>query len=165
MEIRLENFEKKNIELTFDWIQDKEFRHLFLMNGDPVWENHVRYFETILEDITQKVFAIYADDNHIGNCGFKNITGTEAELWIYIGDKAYKSKGFGKTACQKLIEKGKNEFKFNKIYLHVAGFNTVARNMYNNLDFVEIELDEASKKIWGEKNIEIIKMESQTVKP
>lgn len=164
MDLSLKDFNKDNIKLTFDWIQDPEFRRLFLMSGEPAWTNHVKYFETILNDSTQKVFAIYYDNNHIGNCGFKNIKGAEAELWIYIGDKAYKSKGLGKEACKKLVEKGRNEFKFNKIYLHVAGFNTVARNMYNNLDFVEVELDETSKKIWGEKGIEIIKMQNMVMK-
>lgn len=159
MNIELKKFTNDNIELTFDWIQDAELRRLFLMNGEPIWENHVKYFNSILNDYTQNVFAIFVDNNHIGNCGFKNIKESEAELWIYIGENAYKSKGLGKIACLKLIKEGIEKFNFDRIYLHLADFNVIAKNMYKSLGFIEIDLDDESKKIWGEKGIDIIKME------
>lgn len=163
MSLRLEKFKEENIKLTFDWIQDKEFRHLFLMNGEPDWENHVKYFETILKDKKQKVFAIFYDDSHIGNCGLKNLEEKQAELWIYIGDNSYKSKGLGKKACEKLMEFGFKNLKLEKIYLHLANFNIIAQNLYKKLGFAEIELNEESKKIWGNKGIDVVKMESQGV--
>jgi len=141
----ISNIEVKN---TFDWLFDPIFKKFFTLRAEPNWNTHVEYFKKIKEDSTQKVYAIYADKKHIGNCGFKYIKDKTGELWIYIGDNAYRGKHLAKPACKLLIEKGKKELGINKIYLHVLKNNIVAIGLYESLNFVQIEMDEEDKKIW-----------------
>ena len=58
-DVILKAFARENLEQTFSWIQNKEFRRVFGVRGEPDWETHVNYFNKILNDSTQKVFAIY----------------------------------------------------------------------------------------------------------
>jgi RimJ/RimL family protein N-acetyltransferase len=163
-EITLKRFTPKNIKVTFEWVQDKELQRLFTMREEPSWEKHTAYFEKVLKDETQILFAIYRGDRHIGNCGLKNMEGCECELWIYIGDKSERGKGFGTIACRKLVEIAFNKFRFRRVYLHVLSDNLQAIFMYKALGFKKIPLNEASKAVWGKRGIDIIKMEKITKK-
>jgi len=158
-EIALKRFAPDNIILTFNWVQDKELRRLFTMRGEPTWETHTAYFEKLLKDETQIIFAIYKGDRHIGNCGLKNIKGETGELWIYIGDKSERGKGHGKKASQKLVEVAFNKLRLRRLYLHVLADNLPAISMYKSLGFKEVAFDEESEAVWKERDLDIIKME------
>ena len=158
-QIILKPFSEDNIERTYDFIQDKNFRYLFMMNGEPVWDNHLNYFHKILNDPNQKVFAIYLNNTHIGNCGFKYIKpNEEAELWVYIGSIEHKGKGYGYLACKELINFGLKELNLKFIVLHVAKYNDIAQNLYKKLGFKFVDLDNNTKEIWGEKSESLLKM-------
>ena len=159
--IYIKSFEINNIKDTFDWVKNEEFQRLFMMREKPTWENHVKYFNSILNDKSQKVFAIYYQNKHVGNCGLKNISQHSAELWIYIGDISFKNKGIGTQATKLLIDKGFNCFNLHSIYLHVANFNIYAQKMYKNIGFQEVPLDNETIKIWGNRSNTLRKMEIQ----
>ena len=157
--ITLKNVEDEEIKNTFSWICDKTFRKLFLMRGEPDWDNHVNYFKKIKADITQRIYAIFYDKKHIGNCGFKYIKGNCAELWIYIGDNNFRGKRLSKPSCEALIQKGKDELNLKKIYLHVLKTNTPAVKLYNSLNFKLAENNEEDFEVWGDKINDIFKYE------
>ena len=158
-DIRLQNINDTEVKNTFFWLLDPVFRKLFLMKDEPVWNKHVAYFEKIKKDPTQRVYAIYADEKHIGNCGFKYIKGNTGELWIYIGDNNYRGKHLAKPACRLLISKGKEELGINKIVLHVAKTNLVAIGLYEALGFQLSEMNAEDAEIWGDRINDIFKYE------
>ena len=153
-------FSKDHIVQTFDWLQDDELRHLFLLSEKPTIEKHKAYFEKVLNDSSQKVYAILFNDQHVGNCGFKNIIPdhSEGEIWIYIGDSLKRGKGIGKSATQRLLKEGLNNLSLKLIYLHVAEFNTAAIKLYKNLGFAEVSEDQLGEE-WKKKEHQIIRME------
>ena len=164
-DVILKAFARENLEQTFSWIQNKEFRRVFGVRGEPDWETHVNYFNKILNDSTQKVFAIYCahrqtdrQNRHAGNCGFKYIFQNTAELWIYIGNEQERHLGIGTQACKQLIERGFNEFGFEKIFLHVSKDNIPAQGLYKKLGFIETQENDFDREIWGEKICQLIKM-------
>jgi RimJ/RimL family protein N-acetyltransferase len=112
-----------------------------------------------LSDSSQKVYAIYCENEHVGNCGIKNIiAGSEGELWIYMGSPATRGKGVGTRATKLLVQEGMENMHFHKMYLHVADFNKAAYAMYQNIGFVEVPLV-GDAGVWAGRGCNIIGME------
>lgn len=156
----LEPFTNDHIDLTFEWIKDREFQHLFLMRGEPTWEGHNEYFEEVLKDPKQCVYAILAENRYVGNCGLKNLLPSEkeGEMWIYIGDSSMRGKSIGKHATELLLHEGFKVLKLKMIYVHVADFNTAARRLYDKLGFKEVPMIDDSNE-WSDRGCKIIRME------
>ena len=158
MGIELIPFSKKHLTKTFAWIHDPILQRDFLIQGLPTYETHIQYFENKLNNPREKVFSIIYNEKHIGNCGFKNIiVNKEAELWIYLGEQRIKHKGIGKIATKMLIEYGVDILHIEKIYLHVADFNTPAVRLYKNMGFHKVPVEDNSG--WENRGINIIRME------
>ncbi len=158
--VRIIPFNETYIEKTFKWIHNPRLRHDFLMRGEtPTFETHFAYFQKIINDPGQEVFAILCDDAHIGNCGLKNLErGEKCELWIYIGEENFKKKGVGFKATKQLMAHARNESHVKILYLHVARFNIPAIRLYKKLGFKETPLKNASD--WMGRGTTIIRMES-----
>ncbi len=146
----LKDFEIENAKKTFKWICDDDFQRLFVMQDKPSYEEHIKHFKKVLEDKTQKIYAIFYNDNHIGNCGLKYIKDTTSHLWIYIGDNNYRGKHLSKSACLELINKAK-KIGIKTIFLHVLKTNIPAIKLYQSVGFVEIPADSEDEKIWSDK--------------
>ena len=121
-----------------------------MMKAVPTMEQHKNYFTKLLNDNTQKVFAIYIYilNKHIGNCGLKYLDTDYPELWIYVGDEQERQKGFATKACELLLEYYKEVYQKPYIYLHVLKTNTIAIKLYKHLGFEIIEPQEHDKEIW-----------------
>jgi len=158
LNVSLVPFREEHISLTFEWIQDPDFQQLFLMRDRPTWEGHIKYFDRILKDPAQRVYAILAESRHVGNCGMKNISLKEGELWIYIGDPRMRGKGIANHATRLLAAKGFIELGLEKIIVHVADFNVSAIKLYKKLGFIEVLVSDNSKD-WANRGCNIIRME------
>ena len=146
-------------EKTYTWIQNPEFRRLFLMRGDVSWQMHQDYFRKVLNDPSQIWYAIIANDSHIGNCGIRIISREKKEctLWIYIGNTSLQNMGIGTTATKLLIENAFSHLEMNHIIIHVAEYNDRALRMYKTLGFTEIPLGNEGE--WTNRGCNVIKME------
>lgn len=156
--ISLVPFIEGHVFRTFDWVSDPDFRHQFLMRGEPTWEGHQEYFSYILKDPTQRIFAIHAGEIHVGNCGLKNITLNDGELWIYIGDTSVRGRGIGSIAVNLLLREGFEVMGLKVISVHVADFNETALKMYKKAGFQEVLLSDSSDE-WTDRGCRIIRME------
>jgi diamine N-acetyltransferase len=137
--IILKPFNIGHLNSTYLWMQDSDLRRNFLIRKNINPENHTDWFQNYSNDRTQKIFAIYYDDIHCGNCGLKyiNLIDQKAELWIYIGNYDHRGMGVAKSATLQLIQFAFNQLNLNKIYLHVVEFNKAAINLYLNTGFKE----------------------------
>ncbi len=158
--LELRRFTSHNIRKTFLWLCDSELRRLFLMSAPPTVDDNLAYWERILVDPSQRVYAIVVDEEHIGNCGFKNIASGNAagELWIYIGENSWKGKGWGRKALDLLLQEGKR-LGIRQIVLHVAAFNHAARRLYTRCGFIEAVMSADESDIWNRRDIEVLRME------
>ena len=138
-EVSLEPLTNKHILKTFSWVSNPAFRSVFLLRGDVTWEGHEAYFSRVLQDPSQKLFAILHNNEHVGNCGYKYLdwTSKTGELWIYIGSPDMRGRGIGLCATKCLIREGVERFGLKKILLHVAKSNESARRMYLRCGFIE----------------------------
>jgi RimJ/RimL family protein N-acetyltransferase len=104
----LKPFSWEHVKKTYCWVSDPLLRTQFLLRGELSWEGHKTYFRKVLNDPSQLVFAVLTNGQHVGNCGFKNITTyqEEGELWIYLGETETRGKGIGLRATRLLIDEG-----------------------------------------------------------
>ena len=152
-------FTMDQVEKTYEWVTDPDFQRLFLMREQPTWEGHEAYFNRVLADPSQRVFAIYYDNAHIGNCGLKNIVREEeGELWLYVGEASMRRKKIGRSAAELLLHYGFEALQLEMIYVHFADFNVVARHLYERLGFKQVPLKERTD--WVNRQCDIIRMEA-----
>lgn len=155
-EISLQPFGAVHIERTFLWIREPELRKTFLMDGEVSWTSHIKYFNKVIKDAQQKIYAILNDGDHIGNCGLKNIETEEstAELWIYIGTIEKRGKGLGSSVIR-LLQHDTLSSKINMIDVHVAENNISARRAYSKCGFHELGI---AAGVWANKGSKVLKM-------
>lgn len=154
-------FTRDHVEKTYVWVTNTDFQRLFLMRGHPTWEGHKAYFNRVLADPSQCVFAIVHDDAHVGNCGLKNIVlEKEGELWLYIGEASMRGKNIGRFAAKLLLHYGFDVLKLEMIYVHFADFNVAACHLYEQIGFKQVSLKEDTKGQWENRQCEIIRMEA-----
>jgi len=148
---------KAHMSKTYEWISDPKFRKAFMVRGENSWERHVEYFNSLLADDTQQGYAIYLDDIHVGNCGFKSISKSEksAELWIYLGSVEARGLGLGGRALTLLIKNGINLFNLISINVHVAEDNLTGISLYRRNGFFE---DGVCSKEWKDRDANILRM-------
>lgn len=155
-------FTKAHVELTFQWVIDPELRRLFLMRGEPTWDKHKAYFENVLNDRTQRVYAVLNEGRHVGNGGIKNIIDgrEEVELWVYVGVSSMRGKGIGRYATSLLIQAAFMDLKMRAVYIHVAAFNDAALKMYAGVGFSVVSGQDIPEE-WRDRQHEIVRMRLQ----
>ena len=104
--VNLRSISNDHIKETYEWISDPEFQKIFMIRGKNSWEKHTDYFDKLIRDETQQGYAIFLDNQHIGNCGLKYMNNIEksAELWIYIGIVSKRNIGLGSSDDSSLID-------------------------------------------------------------
>lgn len=125
----------------YEWFKDIEFLKFYdymppiPQSGDEVDKTFRSYEKNDESD----VFAIkLADINQIiGVAGFDDIVKENrvATLFIGIGDKNVRGRGYGKEALNLLLEHGFNQLDFHRIQLNVLEFNTAAISLYEKAGF------------------------------
>ena len=152
-------FTKAHVDLTFQWVRDEEFRRLFLMRGEPTRAKHKAYFENVLNDRTQRVYAVLCEVCHVGNGGIKNIAPgqEEGELWVYVGLSAMRGQGIGKNATSLLIREAFENLKLLTVYVHVAKLNDHALKMFSGLGFTQSAGRDIPEE-WRDRQHEIVRM-------
>ena len=133
--VHLEAFAEGHLDKTHHWMLDVDLRKNFLFRKKLSSAEHRRWFENYLQDRSQKIFAIYYNNLHVGNVGLKHIdqVNNNAETWIYLGESSVKGKGVGVMAYRQLFDNYCTEF--HKIYAHIAAFNSSSAKMYQKAGF------------------------------
>jgi RimJ/RimL family protein N-acetyltransferase len=139
--VRLNELKDSDRSILFEWINHKELVE-FNSHFKPVsWEDHCRWFDTILRKEDVKIFAIRSsqDDKLMGTCQLLNINklANSAELQIRLGDLSELGKGIGSQAVSLLLKYGFEDLKLNRIYLHVFSDNLRAIKAYLKNGFSE----------------------------
>jgi RimJ/RimL family protein N-acetyltransferase len=142
-EIKLGAIKEKDIETVTEWLEDYEFLTYFDMlpaipQGREQAKETLDYF---IKAQNRVIFSIRhrVSDKIIGILGFDDIqwnNGT-ATLFIGIGDKEHKGKGFGKQALNMLLDFGFYELNLHRIQLSVIAYNHRAISLYEGMGFVK----------------------------
>lgn len=122
------------------WVNNPELK---IMIGTiyPISDvEHEKWFSSRFENPYNKIFGIVAReyDCLVGIIGLTNIdfVNRNAELYVYIGDSQYQSKGLGTDAVKTLVDFSFNQLNLHRIYLNVFDYNENAIKVYERVGFV-----------------------------
>jgi len=124
-----------------EWVNDLEITiNLGIASEIITVEKEKEILEKISKEGYNFAIVELDEDELIGNCGLMdvNMKHRKAELGIFIGNKDYWNKGFGKEAVKLLLDYGFNLLNLHNIYLRVHSFNKRAVKCYKSCGFKEI---------------------------
>lgn len=141
--VRFREYRKEDVKQAQEYINDPEVKRL-LHPGIPflyTYEDEQKWFENMSATKDEYSFAIETleDSKYIGGCGINKVDwkNSTAVVGIFIGDKAYWSKGYGTDAMKVLIKFIFEQMNINKIKLNVNSFNERAIRSYEKCGFIK----------------------------
>lgn len=137
--IQLEKYDEIYLENSWIWLNDPQTKYL-TDTPDFSKEEQKKWFDSLGENLTYKIWGVSFNGIPIGVFGVKNIDFLErkAEYWGYIGEKQYRGKGLGNIILSKILEIASIELKLESICLRVLAENNVAINLYKKFNFQEV---------------------------
>lgn len=121
----------------FKWMSDPDVNKFTTRKSITLKEEKI-WITNIQKRKKEKIFAIDTIEKiHIGSVGLNCINKQDenAVLGIFIGDKNYWGKGYGKDILATLLNYSFNNLKLHRIGLSVYDYNKRALNLYKKLGF------------------------------
>lgn len=142
--VRLRAIERTDIPNFVRWLNDREVTENLLVTSPYSSAMEERWFDRQLEISPEngQVLAIEVFENdqwlHVGNTGLHNVESINrsAEFGIFIGEKNYWNRGFGREAARLALKYGFEDLNLNRIYLNVYETNLRAIKAYQAVGFV-----------------------------
>lgn len=137
----LGRIEKDDMKDIYRWFSDREFLEYYdYVPPVPMRAEEVdKIFADYEKSEESDVFAIKLVENNqvIGIAGYDDIVKENkvATLFIGIGNKDIRGKGYGKEALELLLEYGFNDLDFHRVQLNVLEFNYPAISLYEKAGF------------------------------
>ena len=102
-------------------------------------ESEKQYFEETIDKNYNFFIVTLDDDKLIGTVGLEKFDAINrtATLGIFIGDKEYRSQGYGTEAIKLILDYGFNYLNLNNIKLDLMSFNERALKCYQKCGFKE----------------------------
>lgn len=131
--------DESDLVLREQWLNDPETNRYL---GTRVRQGtdrafHERWFDAYEKDDSREIFTILHDGTPIGQVGLLSINTDDknAELYVLIGDPAYRGKGLGVPIVRHIIDYGFIQLQLHRIYLMVHAANTAAIHVYEKCGF------------------------------
>ena len=138
--IVLKSVDSLHLEQFRQWRNNPELRKYFREYREISDKMQENWFSKINNDPNQVNFSIVdkANSSLIGHCGlyYINWIARYAEFGIYIGDKDYRSGGYGSDALRQLCKYGFEDLNLNKIWCEVYS-NNASIDVYRHIGFTE----------------------------
>ena len=130
----------EDVELFTQWLNDFETTDYIGRSGSIMTkEAEKEFLETHIKDEATFVIVTLEENKMIGTVSLEQINHINrcATLGIFIGDKEYRSKGYGTEAIRLILEYGFYYMNLNNIKLDLVEFNERALRCYRKCGFKE----------------------------
>lgn len=131
---------KDDVELFTEWLNDFETTDYLGRSGIVMTlDGERKYLEENYNQEATFVIVTLENDKMIGTVALESIDNINrtATLGIFIGDKEYRSKGYGTEAIKLILDFGFNYMNLNSIKLDLMEFNERALKCYEKCGFKE----------------------------
>ncbi len=122
------------------WLNDQEITDYLQLSTSVIpIEGEREILRSLSKDHNYAIVALETDQL-LGNVGLINIDHIHrsAEIGIFIGEKSFWNKGYGKEAMSLLIDYSYKKLNLNNILLRTYDFNTRAIACYEKIGFKRI---------------------------
>ena len=106
--VYLRKAEKGDMDLLFKWANDPVVRANSFNSELIPYENHVKWFDKMMEDPAILQFILIDDDTPVGQIRL-NVDGEEAEIGYSIGSE-FRGQGYGHRILQLIAEEFDTEY-------------------------------------------------------
>ena len=130
----------EDAEIFTEWMNDFETTDYTGRSGSIMsLEGEKKFLEERNNEEATFVIVTLEKDKLIGTIGLEDINhiNRTATLGIFIGDKEYRSNGYGTEAIRLILDYGFNYMNLNNIKLDVMEFNERAQKCYKKCGFKE----------------------------
>ncbi|WP_375580227.1 GNAT family N-acetyltransferase [Marivirga tractuosa] len=133
MELSYSLATNKEVELLFEWVNDKEVRQNSFNSDDISWEGHKKWFEKKLKDKNCKIFIFYEQDTPVGQMRLDKIN---SEWFIdYSISKEYRGRGYG----TKMVNAIKDSVNESPLVAEVKSDNKASAKTFEKCGFKLID--------------------------
>lgn len=134
VEVEFQEFGFETLEKSWEWLNDPEIKRL-TNTPDFDRDDQVEWFNGLSSRTDYYIQSVSCNGVIVGACGLKKITTHDAELWMYIGEKAYWGKTIGIQMLEHVIEYARL-INLNSIYGKYMKFNHSSINLGKRFGFV-----------------------------
>lgn len=130
---------------VYEWVSQPWYLAQFAGRQRPTPTAHAHFFDEVLQGKRGVYLAVIADDQYIGNAGFKNIATDAAEIWYYIGSEQNRGKGFGNLIVRELCRYAKEVLHLTELRAWVVATNEPSMKALEHNGFIPVarDVDEA----------------------
>lgn len=132
-QIRLVNYSRIFLDMSWNWLNDPEIRQL-TMTPEFSREDQIRFFESLSDRDGYDIWGVTLGEEPIGAAGLKNQRDGVAEYWGYIGNREYWGRGHGKAMMSEIEAKAR-ALGISGLHLKVATSNQRAISLYRRMGF------------------------------
>ena len=143
----------EEIEKFTEWLNDFETTDYIGRSALIITlEGEKKYFEESMNKNYNFFIVTLDNDKLIGTVGLEKYDAINrtATLGIFIGDKEYRSQGYGTEAIKLILDYGFNYLNLNNIKLDLMSFNERALKCYQKCGFKEYGRRRKCKYINGQ---------------
>ncbi|PVX46612.1 RimJ/RimL family protein N-acetyltransferase [Flavobacterium sp. 103] len=151
MEVTIRPLEENDAKISYLWRNDIE---IWKYTGSKptqaiTYEIEKEWIKKVLKRENEIRFAICVGDNneYVGNVQLTNITKTDAEFHIFVGNKEFHNKGIGTKATNLILNYSDKVLQLKIVYLFVNKENVAAIKSYKKCGFYEIERNKEQLKL------------------
>ena len=131
----------EDVEKYTEWMNDIEIT-INLGNASEIYslEKEKEALEKLSKEGYNFAVVDLKDYELLGNCSLMNVDlkHRRGEVGIFIGNKNYWDKGYGREAMKLLLDYGFKLLNLNNVFFWVYSFNKRAINCYKKCGFKEI---------------------------
>jgi RimJ/RimL family protein N-acetyltransferase len=136
-DVRLGPLALEHAPRMLEWMKDRDVAVNLGLSREPSLAYTEEWIARALGDESVRAFAILVDGAHVGNVVLDQIdrrVGT-ARLSIYVGERAARGGGVGRTAVALAADEAFGPLALHKLWLTVHARNTAAINAYLDVGF------------------------------
>jgi RimJ/RimL family protein N-acetyltransferase len=151
MEVTIRPLKENDAKISYLWRNDAEiWKYTGSKPTQPItYEIEKEWIQKVLKREDEIRFAICVGDNneYVGNVQLTNITKTDAEFHIFVGNKKFHNKGIGTKATDLILNYSHKVLQLKTVYLFVNKENVTAIKSYKKCGFYEIERNKEQLKL------------------
>jgi RimJ/RimL family protein N-acetyltransferase len=141
--IRLRALEREDLKLLAGWLNDPEVRkNLSMYNPISMGQEEIWYENMLKQPSDEQPLAIEVPEEEgwrlIGDISLMHLNWRvrDAELGLYIGEKSFWNRGFGRKAIRLLLRHAFQTMNLNRVYLRVNETNLRGIRSYEKAGFM-----------------------------
>ena len=133
IDIQFREFDRIAFEMSLKWLNDHEIKRL-TNTPDTDRESREKWFQGLKDRNDYYITTAWHGDDPIGVVGLKHINSTDAEAYIYIGERKYWGKAVGIEMLKYALDYGRS-LGLSSVYSLIGKDNINSYKLHRRFGF------------------------------